>query len=87
MGSVWGRTSGRDPLAMNTERLVRIFAGGFVLLSLGLGLPASPIFVAKSFLWFTAFVGFSLFQSGFTGFCPTEIVLRALGVKTPAEAD
>jgi len=87
MGSVWGRTTRKGPLAMNTERLIRIFAGGFVLLSLGLGLPASPIFVAKNFLWFTAFVGFSLFQSGFTGFCPTEIILRALGVKTPAEAD
>ncbi len=72
---------------MNTERLVRILAGGFVLLSLGLGLPESPIFVAKNFLWLTAFVGFSLFQSGFTGFCPTEIVLRALGVKTAADAE
>ena len=72
---------------MNTERLIRILAGGFVLLSLGLGLPESPIFVAKSFLCVAAFVGFSLFQSGFTRFCPAEIVLRALGVKTPAEAD
>jgi len=72
---------------MNTERFIRIFAGGFVLLSLGLGLPASPIFVSQYFLWFTAFVGFMLFQSGFTGFCPMEIILRALGVRTPAEAD
>ncbi len=72
---------------MNTERFVRIFAGGFVLVSLGLGLPASPIFVSSAFLWVTAFVGFMLFQSGFTSFCPMEIVLRALGVKHPAEAE
>ena len=72
---------------MNTERFIRIFAGGFVLLSLGLGLPSSPIFVSQHFLWFTAFVGFMLFQSGFTRFCPMEIILRALGVKAPAEAD
>jgi hypothetical protein len=31
-------------------------------------------------LWFTAFVGFNLLQSSFTGFCPIEIVLRNLGV-------
>ena len=72
---------------MNTERFIRIFAGGFVLLSLGLALPASPIFVSQQFLWFTAFVGFMLFQSGFTRFCPMEIILKAVGVKTPAEAD
>ena len=72
---------------MHTERLIRILAGGSVLLSLGMGLPASPIFVSRYFLWLTAFVGFMLFQSGFTGFCPTEIILRALGVKRAAEAD
>ena len=72
---------------MTTDRVIRIFAGGLVLLSLGMGLPASPIFVSKHFLWVTAFVGFTLFQSGLTGFCPSEIILRALGVKTPAEAE
>lgn len=72
---------------MNTERIIRIIAGGLVLLSLGLGISASPIFVSQSFLWVTAFVGFMLFQAGFTCFCPMEIVLRALGVKTAAEAE
>lgn len=72
---------------MNTERLVRIVNGGLVLLSLGLSLPASPIFASESFLWLAAFAGFSLFQSGFTRFCPVEIVLQALGVKTPAEVE
>jgi hypothetical protein len=66
---------------MTTERLVRIFAGSFVLVSLALGLEASPIFVNANFLWFTAFVGANLLQSGFTQLCPLELVLRKLGVK------
>jgi hypothetical protein len=66
---------------MNTERLVRIFAGAFVLVSLALGVEASPLFVSKHFLWFTLFVGANLFQSGFTGICPLESILRRLGVK------
>jgi len=70
---------------MTTERIVRIVAGTFVLLSLGLGVPGSPIFVNQNFLWFTAFVGANLLQSGFTCFCPLEIVLRKLGVKSAAQ--
>ena len=66
---------------MTTERFVRIFAGAFVLLSLALGVEASPLYVSKHALWFTAFVGLNLFQSGFTGFCPLEMILLRLGVK------
>ncbi len=69
---------------MTTERMVRIFAGAFVLISLGLGVEGSPLFVNKNFLWFTAFVGANLFQSGFSCFCPLEIILRKLGVKSAA---
>ncbi|MBK6981398.1 MAG: DUF2892 domain-containing protein [Betaproteobacteria bacterium] len=71
---------------MTTERLVRIIAGMFVLLSLGLGLPGSPVFVNQNFLWFTAFVGANLLQSGFSCFCPLEIVLKKLGVKSASQA-
>jgi hypothetical protein len=71
---------------MTTERLVRIFAGTFILLSLGLGVPGSPIFVNANFLWFTAFVGANLLQSGFSRFCPLEIILGKLGVKSAAQA-
>lgn len=67
---------------MTTERLVRIFAGTFVLLSLALGVEASPLFVNANFLWFTAFVGANLFQSGFTRLCPLESILRRLGVRS-----
>lgn len=71
---------------MNTERLVRIFAGAFVLVSLALGVPGSPIFVSKYFLWFTVFVGANLLQSGFTRVCPLESILLRLGVKGPSSA-
>jgi hypothetical protein len=66
---------------MDTNRMVRIFAGSFILLSLALGVPESPFFVSKYTLWFTAFVGFNLLQSGFTRFCPLEILLKRLGVQ------
>jgi hypothetical protein len=65
---------------MNVQRMIRIFAGTFVLLSLALGVAASPVFVSTHWLWLTAFVGANLLQSGFTGFCPLEIVLRRMGV-------
>ena len=70
---------------MTTERLVRIFAGTFVLASLGLGVPGSPIFVNQNFLWFTAFVGANLLQSGFTCFCPLDLILKKLGVKSASQ--
>ena len=69
---------------MCVERLIRIFAGSFVLVSLALGAKESPLFVNANFLWFTAFVGANLLQSGFTRFCPLEVILRKLGVGTAA---
>lgn len=66
---------------MNAERIVRIVAGGFVLLSLALGVQASPLFVSEYFLLFTAFVGLNLFQSGFTRICPLNNVLAKFGVR------
>jgi len=65
---------------MSVERLIRIFAGSFVLASLALGVEASPLFVDANFLWFTAFVGANLLQSGFTRICPLETILRRLGI-------
>jgi len=65
---------------MTTERLIRICAGAFILASLALG-----VFVNLNFLWITAFVGANLFQSGFTGFCPLELILKRCGVCSPRE--
>jgi len=60
---------------MNAERIVRIVAGSFVMLTLLLAHYHSPLW-----LWFTAFVGFNLFQSGFTQFCPLDMILKKAGV-------
>ncbi len=69
---------------MTTDRMIRIFAGAFVLLSLALGVEGSPFFHSANWLWFTAFVGANLFQSGFTRFCPLEMALKRLGVRQAA---
>jgi hypothetical protein len=66
---------------MNTNRMIRMFAGSFILISLALGVPDSPFFISQYFLWFTAFVGFNLLQSSFTQFCPLEMMLKKLGVR------
>jgi len=61
---------------MNLERFLRMIAGLFVMVSLGLGYFVSPY-------WYllTASVGFNLFQSAFTNWCPMMTVLRTAGVK------
>ena len=66
---------------MTVDKLIHVFAGSFILLSLALGVPASPVFHSGYWLWFTTFVGANLLQSGFTGFCPLGIMLKKLGVK------
>lgn len=59
---------------MCNDRVIRRFAGAFVLLSLALA-----AWVDGRWLWFTAFVGFNLLQSSFTNFCPLERILGRLG--------
>jgi len=60
---------------MTVERYLRMIAGFFVLLSLGLGYWISPYWYL-----FTAFVGLNLFQSAFTNWCPMMTFLRKAGV-------
>ncbi|MEO8158409.1 MAG: DUF2892 domain-containing protein [Betaproteobacteria bacterium] len=66
---------------MTVNRMVRTIAGLFILVSLALGASASPLYVSSYWLWFTAFVGANLFQSGLTKFCPMDIFLKKAGVK------
>lgn len=67
---------------MTVERLVRIIAGSFIMLSLALAHFSGNVDMTQiSWLWFTAFVGFNLFQSGITRFCPMDIMLKKAGVK------
>lgn len=59
---------------MCNDRIIRRFAGGFVLASLALGWWVNP-----AWFLFTAFVGVNLLQSSFTAFCPLERVLGRFG--------
>jgi hypothetical protein len=66
---------------MQSWQIVRIVAGSFILLSLALGVPGSPLFVSPWWLAFTAFVGVNLLQSGFTNWCLMEQIVRRLGAQ------
>lgn len=58
---------------MCNENVIRRMAGLLVMLSVALGVWVNPWWFA-----FTAFVGFNLLQSSFTGFCLPERVFGRL---------
>ncbi|GEO82075.1 YgaP family membrane protein [Pararhodospirillum oryzae] len=62
---------------MSIDRVVMAFAGGVIVLTVGLALFAGLTWT----LWITAFVGLNLTQAAFTGFCPLAIVLKRVGVR------
>jgi len=64
---------------MTANRVLHIVAGSFILASLALAHFTSP-----KWLYFTAFVGLNLFQSGFTNWCLMTTILRKLGVPDAA---
>lgn len=66
---------------MTSWQCVRLLAGLFILLSLALGTPGSPVFISQWFLAFTAFVGANLLQSALTRWCLLETILRKIGMK------
>ena len=61
---------------MDLHAWLRLIAGAFVLLSVGLG-----YFVSPWFYLFTAFVGLNLIQSAVTRWCPMISLLRSLGAR------
>ena len=65
---------------MTVDRVVMLFAGVMILLSLALG-----YWVSGYWLLLTAFVGANLIQASFTRFCPAAMEFRMLGVK-PGQA-
>ena len=71
---------------MTVDRLIHVFAGSFILLSLALGIEGSPLFVSRWALAFTAFVGANLLQFGFSQVCPLGWMLKKLGVPETAAA-
>jgi len=66
---------------MTTERITRLMAGTFVLVGTGLA------FFTQNPAWLVVpgFVGLNLAQSSFTGFCPAESIVRALGTRDAAD--
>ena len=61
---------------MTVERGLRLMAGAFILISLGLG-----YWISSYWHLFTAFVGLNLFQSGLTNWCPAMFLLRKFGLR------
>jgi hypothetical protein len=61
---------------MKKNSVFRVVVGSFILISLLLS-----IYVNQNWLWFTAFIGVNLIQSGFTKWCLMEDILTKLGVK------
>jgi len=67
---------------MTIERMLRLLAGTFVLLSVGLAVVHSV-----HWLWFTVFVGANLFQSGITDWCPMVWILERTGMPRAGRKD
>jgi hypothetical protein len=65
---------------MSIDRIVLAFAGSVILISLALSQLHNI-----HWLWLTAFVGFNMLQSSFTGFCPLAIILKKAGAR-PGQA-
>ena len=60
---------------MYIDRMLRLIAGTLTLCSLALAHYLDP-----RWLWFTAFIGLNLLQSGFTNWCPMMTILDKFGV-------
>lgn len=58
------------------NRYINVIAGSFILISLLLAHYVHP-----NWIWFTAFVGANLLQSGFTNWCLMGVILKKMGVK------
>ena len=64
---------------MTITNAVSAMAGAIIMASLLLN--NSNLFAEASWLWLTFFVGFYLFQSAFTGFCPAAKIFKKVGLK------
>ena len=57
------------------NRIIRAFAGSFILISLVLA-----YYIDTNWYWFTTFVGVNLLQSSITKWCLLETILTKMGV-------
>jgi hypothetical protein len=61
---------------MPPEKMIRVIAGTFILISVALTIWVSPWWL----IW-TTLIGVNLVQSAFTGWCPAEIFLKKFGIQ------
>ncbi|HLC15306.1 MAG TPA: DUF2892 domain-containing protein [Thermodesulfovibrionia bacterium] len=61
---------------MSLERWLRTISGIIVVISIFLSLVHS-----EAWLFITALAGLSLFQSGFSNWCPMMMFLRLIGIR------
>lgn len=64
---------------MTLDRMVFVFAGFVVLLSIALAHYVDPWWIGLAI-----FAGLNMIQSAFTGFCPAAMVFKKLGAKPGA---
>ena len=61
---------------MTMDRVIKIMAGTFILISVALA-----VWVNKWWLVWTVLVGLNLIQSAFTGWCPASGIFARLGIQ------
>ena len=64
---------------MTIDRMVFVFAGAVVLLSIALAHNVHPGWIALAI-----FAGLNMIQAAFTGFCPAAMVFKKLGARPGA---
>ena len=89
-GLVLTDTSPSKPVSSEADIAVAdrrrgLFFVGLAVAGVGVAM-AVQMGVNANFLWFTAFVGANLFQSGFTNLCPLVAILKKFGFKEDCES-
>ena len=60
---------------MTMDKIIRVIAGTFILVSVALAVWVSPWWL----IW-TTLIGVNLIQAAFTGWCLAEKILKKLGI-------
>lgn len=61
---------------MSLDRIIFVFAGSIVLLSVLLSITVHPWWIALAVL-----AGLNMIQAAFTGFCPAAMLFKRLGFR------
>lgn len=62
---------------MSLDRIMFVFAGFMILISVLLSLTVHPWWIALA-----VFVGLNMIQAAFTGFCPAAMLFKRLGARS-----